>query len=68
MMWISIKDKFPMDNDTIVICWVQNKFVHRIQIAKFIKNKFTYCDSTTKKYLPYITPDYWMPLPELPKE
>lgn len=76
MEWISVKDKLPKKQDLYLCCgrtidWNMGKIPDIVFTAYFylpctVFNYHRWCERT--RGYEDVTIEYWMPLPELPKE
>jgi len=62
--WISVKDKLPENNQTVLVwfCCLYAEY----RICFYFKNSFYHNSISDKNLSKYIT--YWMPLPEPPNK
>lgn len=78
--WISIRDELPDGNGCYVVCWRDERGVWKAGLARFAYSNIS-GEFKSEKPEPvffgfdwqnhvqqYEKPEYWMPLPEPPKE
>lgn len=68
LTWHKASEELPKDTCEVLICWRERNYIlHYPQVAMFYGDADKPSRFENENGMP-VMPDYWMPIPELPKE